>query len=87
VVNQFAFNPKLVLKVDSFYENDDYPSPTDPTAKERMDNLFGVSTSLKYDLQRWFSTLLKYEWKEDYSNVDANTYVDHIMSIKFVGTF
>ncbi|MDD2751659.1 MAG: outer membrane beta-barrel protein, partial [Candidatus Omnitrophica bacterium] len=87
VVNQFAFNPKLVLKVDSFYENDDYPSPTDPSVKERMDNLFGVSTSLKYDLQRWFSTLLKYEWKEDYSNVDANTYVDHIMSIKFVGTF
>ncbi|MDD2752158.1 MAG: outer membrane beta-barrel protein [Candidatus Omnitrophica bacterium] len=87
VVNQFAFNPKLVLKVDSFYENDDFPSPTDPTSKERMDNLFGVSTSLKYDLQRWFSTLLKYEWKEDYSNVDSYTYVDHIMSIKFVGTF
>ncbi|MDD4900179.1 MAG: outer membrane beta-barrel protein [Candidatus Omnitrophica bacterium] len=87
LVHQFASNPKLLFRMESFYEYDDFPSPVDPATKERLDNLFGISTALKYDLQRWFYTLLKYEWKEDYSNLDANTYVDHIMSIKFVGIF
>ena len=86
-LHDFAFNSKLNFKFDSYYEYDDYPAPIDPTLKKRLDNVYGVSGALKYDLQRWFSVLLKYEWKENNSNIHLNSYVDHVTSIKMVGTF
>ncbi|MDD5594935.1 MAG: outer membrane beta-barrel protein [Candidatus Omnitrophica bacterium] len=87
LLHDFAFNSKLHLQLDSYYEYDNYPAPIDATLKKRLDNVYGVSGGLKYNLQRWFYALLKYEWKENNSNIHLDSYVDHIMSIKMVGTF
>lgn len=86
-IHKFAFNSKLSFTFDSFYEYDNYPQPDDITAKRQLNNLFGIKTALKYDLQRWFSVKLGYEWKENDSNISLNDYVDHIISAKLTGSF
>ncbi len=87
IAHKFAFNPKLAFNMDSFYEYDNYPSPQTVAQKKRLDSLFGIKGALKYDLQRWFSVLFCYEWKERDSNTDLYDYVDHIISAKLVGSF
>ncbi|MCM8795278.1 MAG: outer membrane beta-barrel protein [Candidatus Omnitrophica bacterium] len=83
IVNNFAFNPKLNLRLNGFYQDDEYVG----TQPSREDKLYGLTSALQYGLKRWLYTALEYTYKERDSNIDANDYVNHILSLKLKGSF
>ncbi|MDD5423511.1 MAG: outer membrane beta-barrel protein, partial [Candidatus Omnitrophica bacterium] len=80
------FNKKVSISPFGAYQLNLYPSETTEggvTAK-RYDNFFATGCSLRYDVQKWLSAEVKYDYTRRYSRFSTFNYTDN--KVTFSGT-
>lgn len=77
---------RLKLLVDAGFESRDYRRSALDTRNQgvrtRIDNNFTASTALAYQIQKWLSAKIGYQFEETASNFDASDFVNHIGSFE-----
>lgn len=83
------FTDKISGQAFVTYQRNDYPTETTEGVKtaERRDNAYGAGLSLRYDIRRWLSAEVGYEFKKARSNFRTFGYEDHIASFKVTAGF
>ena len=79
-----AFNEKLSLSLFGKYQYTTYPEEAtqgDETAT-RYDHLFGGGCVLRYDVKKWLSFDMRYEYKQRESRFSVFDYVDNVFTIR-----
>jgi hypothetical protein len=84
-----VFTDKLSSRVFGTYQRNMYPTETTEGAKtaKRIDNAYGAGASLHYDIRRWLSAEIGYEFKNASSNFNTFTYNDNIATFKVSAGF
>lgn len=71
------------LILETQYERRRYPE-VDPGANiKRRDSVFTEASTLQYSIKEWGKINVGYEYTTDISNIDANDYKDHVVSLRF----
>jgi hypothetical protein len=88
-----VFTDKLSSRVFGSYQRNMYPTETTEgtgaaakTAK-RVDNSYGAGVNLHYDIRRWLSTEVGYEFKQAVGNFETFGYNDNIVTFKVSAGF
>ena len=84
-----VFTPKISSRAFGTYQRNMYPTETTEGQKtaKRIDNAYGAGVSLRYDIRRWLSTEIGYEFKEATSNFRTFSYNDNITTFKITAGF
>lgn len=84
-----VFSNKVSGKVFATYQRNAYPTETTEGTKtaSRIDNAFGGGLAIHYDIKRWLSCELGYEFKKARSNFSTFDYEDNITSFKVTAGF
>ena len=78
------FNEKISGKLSGTYQFHSYPCATTEngvTAK-RYDNFYTAGASLRYDMHRWFSINMGYQYARKVSRFDIFNYLDNLFYLK-----
>jgi polysaccharide biosynthesis protein VpsM len=78
---------KIAFDLDLSYRRDDYKDRLDQTAgtADAKEELLTVSPSLTYAINRWLSTSLAYEYRDNTSDFDNNAYTGNVYMFKIIG--
>jgi hypothetical protein len=84
-----AFTEKLSSRIFGTYQRNEYPTETTEGTKtaKRIDNAYGLGASLRYDIRRWLSAEIGYEFKDAACNFNTFTYNDNIATFKVSAGF
>jgi len=84
-----TFTEKLSSRIFGTYQRNMYPTETTEGAKtaKRIDNAYGLGASLHYDIRRWLSAEIGYEFKDAACNFNTFTYNDNIATFKVSAGF
>ena len=84
-----AFTSKLMGQLFGKYQRNMYPTETTEGNKTatRRDNAYSTGFNLHYDIRRWLSTELGYEFKKADSNFQTFAYEDNIFTFKITAGF
>ena len=84
-----VFTNKISSRVFGTYQRNMYPTETTEGSKtaKRIDNAYGAGLTLHYDIRRWLSTEIGYEFKEAVSNFQTFSYNDNITTFKITAGF
>jgi Putative beta-barrel porin 2 len=84
-----AFTEKLSSRIFGTYQRNMYPTETTEGTKtaKRVDNSCGAGVNLHYDIRRWLSAEIGYEFKEAVGNFETFSYNDNIATIKVTAGF
>ncbi len=83
------FTNKLSSRIFGSYQRNMYPIETTEGTKtaKRVDNAFEAGASLHYDIRRWLSAEISYEFKNADSNFKVFSYNDNIALFKITAGF
>jgi hypothetical protein len=78
------FSDKLSGGLFGVYQFHQYPSQTTENGEtaKRYDNLLNAGASVRYDMNRWFSTELKYEYRYKASKFDIFDFNDNLVTLR-----
>lgn len=84
-----VFTDKISARAFGTYQRNMYPTATTEGTKtaKRIDNSFGAGVNLHYDIRRWLSAEIGYEFKEAVCNFDTFGYNDNIATVKVSAGF
>ena len=77
------FSDKLSVNAFGYYQLNLYPSnaTVDGVTKKRHDHLFGGGAGVRYDIQKWLSLKLSYEYRQKDSNFGIFDYNDNLITL------
>jgi polysaccharide biosynthesis protein VpsM len=83
------FTNKFSTKLSGSYQLNAYPRETTENAvtKNRKDNFWSVGTGITYDIKKWLSCGLDYEYKRRDSNFDNFDYKDNLVTLSAAAAF
>lgn len=78
------FNDKLSASLFGNYQLHLYPSQTteNGVAAKRHDNFMQGGASLRYDVRKWLSAEVRYEYRQRISKFDVFDYIDNVVTIR-----
>jgi len=81
--HKFRGNPRLSLSLNGAFQQNRYPliSTEDGVSVRRRDDLWLAGITLSYDIQKWLSASVKYEYKERTSNHGSFDYDDNVITV------
>ena len=84
-----VFTDKISSRIYGSYQRNMYPTETTEGTKtaKRVDNACGAGISLHYDIRRWLSAEIGYEFKEAVGNFQTFSYNDNIATVKVTAGF
>jgi hypothetical protein len=78
------FSEKLSTDIFGVYQYHQYPSETTENGEtaKRYDNLINAGASVRYDMQKWFSAELRYEYRFKQSKFDIYDFNDNLVTLR-----
>lgn len=83
------FTDKFSGKLSAAYQLNAYPQQTieDGISKKRKDNFWSMGTGITYDIKKWLSCGLDYEYKQRDSNFGKFDYKDNLVTLNASAAF
>jgi hypothetical protein len=77
------FNDKMSGSAFGYYQRNSYPTWTavGGHTKKRYDDFIGIGALLRYDIKKWASAMVSYEYKHRESNFEFNDYKASLVKI------
>ncbi len=84
-----VFTRKISARANASYQRNSYPADTTEQGEtyKRRDDSGDVGLTLRYDIQRWLSAEVGYEYKKAVSNFKIYGYDDNIATLKVTAGF